>query len=225
MLKIVKPPKNFGTYSEVSQENPLRWRLCLLKDGTLIPQSSWWKCKDFLNDVVIYLRTGKVFSVYSFHNEQKINDEGGYMALKAVHASFDKNLPILNKYLTSKGFPALSLVDHDKGEGTEKVVLIPTIYWQNTFYISYITALIRSCCFTECKTIEELAEQEEKTEGDWFKKIDSLFNTKLTLKMNELVYLNYQYSSKTGYDKTYAIHNAGMQTWFESYKQSPGVLT
>ena len=218
MLTVIKPTKSFSSYVEVGQVNPLRWRLCFKNGDKLTPQSNWWKCKDFMNDVVIYLRTGKVFSVYSFHNEQKINEEGGYMALKNVHQDFEWNLPILNKYLESKGFPGLSLVPHQAEDDTTHVVLIPTIYWQNTFYISYITALIRSCCFGKCATIEELASKEEYLQHLWFEQLDNMFDKKLTAKMNELIYINYQYDGKK-LDNTYNIHNAGMQTWYNSAKQ------
>lgn len=220
MLNVVKPLKNFGGYSEVSQVNPLRWRLCLRDGDKLIPQSNWWKCKDFLNDVVIYLRTGHVFSVYSFNNEQKINEEGGYMALKNVHESFEKNLPVLNGYLLSKGFPGLSLVPCKATDETTHVVLIPTVYWQNTFYISYITALIRSCCFKEESTIEKLVEHEHYLQGGWFKKLDKMFETKYTEEMNKHIFINYQYSGKNkDFSNTYSIHNAGMQTWYNSAGQ------
>jgi hypothetical protein len=218
MLKIVNPLKTFTGYSEVPQVNPMRWRLCLKKDDTVIPQSNWWKCKDFLNDVVVYLRTGKVFSVYSFNNEQKINEEGGYMALKFVAKCFDENLPVLNKYLESKGFPTLTNCTFDGTvDGTEKLLLIPPIYWQNTFYISYITALIRSCCFKKHTDMKHMVEEEQYLKDGKFATFDKYLDTKLIEKMNELVYINYQCSGPgTGYDNTYNIHNAGICTWHES---------
>jgi hypothetical protein len=221
MLKITVKGSGFSVssepYCEVSQVNPLRWRVCLKEGDNLVPQSDWWKCKDFLNDVIIHLRTGKVFGIYGFKNNHKINEEGGYMALKEVHQAFEDNLVLLNGYLKKKEFPTIEVVPHDgKEDGTEKVVLIPSLYWQNTFYISFITAAIRACCFNKHTDVIKMMNDEEKFQGGWFAKVDKYLDRKYTDKMNELMYLNYQYSSKTGFDHTHCIHNAGIQSWISS---------
>lgn len=215
MFKVKSIPS--GSYSEVPQVAPLRWAVCHLDGKTLTGQHTWWKCKDFLNDSVVYLQTGKEFGIYGYQNKLKINDEGGYVALKNVPAFFDDNIAVLNKWLAKRGFAELSLHEHDKGCGVERVILIPTPYWKNTFLISIITSLIRACVFEPETTVEAMMKRESTFNG-YETKVLPLFVPENVDKMNHLLYLNYQYFGKDNLKDTYSIHNAGMQTWANSWK-------
>jgi len=215
MFKVKSIPSQ--SFSEVPQKAPLRWAVCHLDKGTLTGQHGWWKCKDFLNDSVVYLETGKEFGVYRYNNKLKINDEGGYVALKNVPAFFDDNIAVLNKWLKKRGFAELSLHEHDKGCNVERVILIPRIYWKNTFLISIITSLIRACVFKPEKTVEDMMKNEATFSG-YTNKVLPLFVPENVDKMNHLLYLNYQYYGKDNFSNTTAIHNAGMQTWANSWK-------
>jgi len=215
MFKVKSIPSQ--SFAEVGQKAPLRWAVCYADGKTLIGQHGWWKCKDFLNDSVVYLDTGKEFGVYGYNNKLKINDEGGYVALKHVPKFFASNVAVLNAWLKKRGFAELSLHEHDGNLGVEAVILIPTIYWKNTFLISIITSLIRACVFQEEKTVEAMMAHED-TFNNYTDKVLPLFVPENVDKMNQLLFLNYQYSGRKMLDNTYNIHNAGMQSWSNSWK-------
>ena len=205
------------SFSEIGQKAPLRWALCYKDGDTFQGQHGWWKCKDFLNDVVVYLQTGKEFGIYGFNNVAKINEEGGYLALKHVPVFFEDNLLLLNEQLLSMG---LEPIECFAGEGeVDKVVLVPTFYWTNTFFISMITSLIRSCVYKKAETFSQCVAEEETLSG-FYDKMMGLLTFNNFDKMNELMFLNYQYSSATPDCSTYNIHNAGLQSWCKSWKET-----
>jgi len=220
MFKLAPIPNTH--YSEVSQVSPMRWA-CLFLDHTeekFLAESAWWKCKDFLNDVVVYHRLKREFPMYGFQNKVRLNLSGGYLALKSVGEAFEANLAVLNTWLVKRGFDDIGLMKKDEVEfssGATHIILIPPAYWQNTFMISIITSLIRSCAFKPKKSVEELVKQEDTFNGYW-EKVSALFVPQNVEKMNTLVFLNYQYSGLTVPDSNYTIHNAGMQSWSNSWK-------
>lgn len=219
MFKIAPIPK--GGYSEVSQTAPLRWVMMHEQDGTLTAQHTWWKCKDFLNDVVVFLRTGQQFGIYGFNNTAKINDAGGYLALKHVPPFFAKTLKLLNEYLGSKKLPKIMPVDTDKAQDVEWVLLVPSFYWTSTFAISLITSLIRACVYADESTFKKCVAHESTLEG-YFDRTMALFVPENFTKIEQLIYLNYQYSFKKppASSSTHIIHDAGLQSWTNSWKNA-----
>ena len=214
-MKFTIPHQSF---SEVGQKAPLRWALCYKDGDSFEGQHGWWKCKDFLNDTVVYLRTGQEFEIYGYENKAKINDEGGYLALKNVPAFFEDNLIMLNEQLLSVG---LEPIECFNGEGeVEKVVLVPSFYWSNTFFISFITSLIRSCVYAKTTAFIDCINKEETLTGYFNKAWDKLKPEHFD-RMNELMFLNYQYNAKDlGKCDTYLIHNAGLQSWCNSWDKA-----
>ena len=212
-MKFIIPKQSF---LEVGQKALLRWALCYKNGDVFEGQHGWWKCKDFLNDVVVYLRTGKEFGIYGFNNKAQINEEGGYLALKNVPAFFEDNLLLLNEQLLSMG---LEPIECFAGAGeVEKVVLVPSFYWTNTFFISMITSLIRSCVYKKASTFAECVAEEPTLQG-YDTKMWGLLQPENFDKMNELMFLNYQYDgTKLDSCDTYLIHNAGLQSWTNSWK-------
>lgn len=209
------------SYAEVSQKSPMRW--CVLKveaDGSAVGQHSWWKCKDFLNDSVMYLRTGKEFPMYGYSNKLVLNDFGAYVALKSIPDFFEDNLGHLNNWLVERGLPEILWFDHDEGCGVEAVIGIPKEYWDSTFAISAITSLIRSCVYKKMvNNVSELFAQEPTLNG-FMENVDKIFKPVNFPMFNELIYKNYQYDGKGDNKNTYTIHNAGLQSWINS----PGVV-
>ena len=215
-LTITPNPKTFSSYSEVNQPSPMRWRVYFAdKDNVLHPQSNWWKCKDFLNDVVFYLATGKVFSIWSFNNEHQVNDEVVYMGLKAIpdHVPFIDNLKILNKFLDQQQMPSVGIVDV---EGVQYMLTIPRIYFENTFYVSAITSLIRGCVYGTVKTVDDIFVAEGTINNPKYKtSVIKWLSPQTREKFKKLLYLNYQYSGHKFVTDS-AIHNAGLQAWTNS---------
>jgi hypothetical protein len=212
-MKITIPS---GSYSEVSQIAPLRWALTYREGDTFAGQHAWWKCKDFLNDVVIYLQTGKEFSIYGFQNKAKLNDDGGYVALKNVPDFFEHNLALLNEGLIERGFTPIDYLH----EGDSHVVLIPTEYWTNTFFISAITSLIRSCVYAKCDTFKECMDKEPTLTG-FSEKLLEQFKLENAGKFNSLLFLSHQYnnSNHPASYNTHIYHDAGLQSWLTSLEK------
>lgn len=190
------------------------------KKGTLIPQSGWWKCKDFLNDVVLYIQTKQEFGIYGFNNKAEINDDGGYLALKNVPKFFTKTFALLNDFLQTKHLPPLSLVEHDGKNNIEQVVFVPMFYWTNTFAISLITSLIRACVYADEPTFEKCMKHEE-TLTNYTNKVFKVFVPENFDKIKELMFLNYQYNIKNppAPHSTHIFHNAGLQSWTNSWEK------
>lgn len=214
MIKIVSIPS--ASYAEVSQKAPLRW--CVLdvkEDGTAVGQHGWWKCKDFLNDSVIFMATGKEFDMYGYVNPLQLNDGVGYVALKAVPEFFEENLGYLNEWLVERDMPPITVHEHDGGKGVEKVIGIDEYYWCSTFTISVITSLIRSCVYKKMMNdVTELFAQEPTLTG-YMDKVDNVFVQNNTPMFKKLLYKNYQYD-RNNMGSTYTIHNAGLQSWINS---------
>lgn len=215
-MKISSIPS--GSYAEVGQKSPLRWSVLYVEnDGTAVGQHAWWKCKDFLNDSVVFLRTGKKFGIYGYTNELKINDGLSYIALKNVPAFFEKNLALLNKWLEAKKFPPIQVVEAEVGAtDVERVIGVPTLYWGNTFLISVITSLIRSCVYVEATTFDKCVKEEPTLSGYW-EKVQAAMDISKVGEMDVRLFVNYQYDGKLlKKTPTHTIHNAGLQTWINS---------
>lgn len=213
----IQPFSNSEPYNEMGQISPMRWVNLYREEDKLTAVSHWWKCKDFMNDVVIGITLKKYFHVYGFKNQIPYNEKGLYLGIKNIEvAAFKKRLAVVNAYLTGKGFPKILWITHDKGGGVQAVLFIPMAYWKNTFSISFITSLIRSCSF-EIDSITDVPNVEETLTSYW-QKADALFVPEEIKKMNELVFKNYQYS-KENHEMcgTSTMHNAGLQTWINCY--------
>lgn len=136
--------KNNSTYAEEGQKNPLRWKTLLKEGDSFTDQSGWIKCKDFYNDTVAFFKEGSVFSIYSYQNAIKKNDEGVYFLLKYIadKTSFFANLEVVNAQLHKDLGCVLAV--HDQG-GDEVILLIPNELWESTYRISMITMVVRLC--------------------------------------------------------------------------------
>jgi hypothetical protein len=134
-----------STYAEEGQKNPLRWKTLFREDTTnFVDQSGWIKCKDFYNDTVAYFKEGSVFSIYSYKNAVKKNDEGVYFLLKYIKdkTSFFKNIEVVNQQLFKDLKCQLGVWDH---KDDEMVLCIPNELWETTYRISMITMVVRLC--------------------------------------------------------------------------------
>jgi hypothetical protein len=218
MFKVVT--KNTGEYSEIPQRSPMRWRLLQKVDSTtLVDQTLALKCKDFFNDVVIYKRTGEQFSIYGFNNKVEFTDGGMYTAITNIDApSFFPNLTTINVYLESKGLPPIAVLESATKD--VHILHIPETYWDNTFFISMVSSLIRSCSYGKKGEVTQLC-QEEPTLVSYMHKVDPFFNSGFLPKANTILFSNYQYSGKDVKKLVHAgtfsyMHNAGLQSWYHS---------
>jgi hypothetical protein len=215
-LTITSKPKSFGSYAEVSQTSPMRWRVYFAdKDNVLHPQSNWWKCKDFLNDTVFFLATGKGFSIYGYNGAYEVNDPFVYVGVKDIPTDvpFLENLKVLNSFLNSQRMPEIEV---ELVEGVQYMLVIHRVYFENTFYISAITSLIRGCVYGTVKTIDDIFAAESTISSPTYKKsVTNWLSPKTREKFKKIVYLNYQYHGDT-YNSVYNVHDAGLQSWTNS---------
>lgn len=207
-----------SSYAEVSQKSPMRWSVLFVnEDGVATGQHGWWKCKDFLNDCVIYLHTGRKFPMYGFNNELKLNDGVAYVALKNIPDFFEENLGYLNEFLAERGLPVITWHEHDGGCGVQAVIGIDEKYWCSTFTISVITSMIRSCAYA--KLVNDISEfwQHEPTLVGYIDSVLPHFVPENFEKCAKILFKNYQYDGTTALTcSTYSIHNAGLQSWLNS---------
>lgn len=135
-----------NTYSEIAQANPLRWRVMLRDKKVLHSQSGLIKCKDFFNDIVAWKHGGHQFNIYSFNNQVKFNRFGLYMLLTSItdKKQFLSNLDALNERLKKDLNTKISTYSLPKDENS-LVIHIPNPVWQNTYYVSLATMMIRLC--------------------------------------------------------------------------------
>lgn len=144
MFKIKVLKKHRGQYAELDQPNPLRWRIVLRKGDVLTSQSCLIKCKDFFNDIVAWKKAKKAFVIYSFSNRIKFNREGLFFHLTEIENRdlFLENLHIVDARLEQDLGVSLTVWNVAPNS---VVILIPHKLFQNTYYISLLSMLIRLC--------------------------------------------------------------------------------
>lgn len=137
------------TYGEISQPNPMRWRIMRRNKKTLTSQAGIMKCKDFFNDLVAYRKTGKKFSIYGFDNSTvTFNKYGLYMLLTEIQwpEQFIQNVnATLNAKLKEQLQTEVKMYKQGK---TSVVVHIPNALWENTYRISLATMVLRLCNYS-----------------------------------------------------------------------------
>jgi hypothetical protein len=144
MFDIKILDKHKGTYAELDQPNPLRWRIMHRKGDTLVSQSCMLKCKDFFNDVVAWKKAKKSFVIYGFNNNIKFNKEGLYLYLTEIS---NPDMFLYNLFIVDERMIAdLGVeIEYVAREDNTVVVLIPHKLFSSTYYISLLTMLIRLC--------------------------------------------------------------------------------
>lgn len=218
-----------STYAEVGQINPLRWKtLFKEEDGSFTDQSGWVKCKDFYNDTVAYFKEGSVFSIHSYQNKIKKNDEGVYFLLKYIKdkASFFRNIEVMNQRLFTDLKCSVGVWD----QGNDEVVIcVPLELWETTYRISMVTFVIRLCNYgNEYKCWEDFWDTHAPSY-----KIESAFTQDAknnAVQLGFLVpeafkdywwYCGPAYNSKVKKNQTGStIHNNGVSNWSMFMKQA-----
>lgn len=213
-------------YQEMSQANPLLWRILDKKGDVFTDQSGEIRCKDFFNDIVAWKHGGHKFSIYKFNNEITFNRGGLWFLLTNVYDTdqFVTNMLILNEKLTEQLKCRMKIVPVPEGV----LIQIPTPLWKSTYRISTITSLIRLCNYK--KTFEKWEDffgvdsPVHTTETNWNNKT-RVFVQKNGFKLNSK-YSKYWYFSTFGYtsagDKPISpkiVHNNGMCDWVKAIEQ------
>lgn len=217
------------TYIEIGQPNPLRWIICKRVNDKEVEQvSNLIRCKDFFNDFTYTIQTGKNFSIYGFNaNEYSPPKKGEnvYFAVKHLFPEFYQNMEFLNKWLLEdQKFPTITAYKQDN---VSALLVIPGKYFENTYYTSLVTLLIRLMnTHTKYETFKDVKEynhhSQERTllnaaisKNWWF--------AGLPEKGKKYVwYQNQDYNSDVEQNKTIPygvstyVHNNGLVSWSNS---------
>ena len=145
MKTIVDTNTPFGSYSEVSQSNPIRWAVYEPLDDTFVSKSGWLKCKDFFNDWVVCRQMPDSFVKYGFDSAlfKKDPKSSGFLLVKDYSTAFEKNMELLNQWLIKDQKHSTIKVYQTNKSGRLLLELGPW-YLRNTYNISLISFLIRS---------------------------------------------------------------------------------
>jgi hypothetical protein len=145
---LVKQLLPFGKptdYAETSQANPIRYVVYYKnEDGTYQAQTNEFKCKDFFNDMVAWYH-GIKFRRYGMDfREFNLNDEGVYVELRNLKPTFLDNM----KVVLGEEFKVFGAEVTFENIGTRKTSLmafIPRKFFSCTYFISYLTVMLRNC--------------------------------------------------------------------------------
>lgn len=211
-------------YCEVGQQNPLRWYL--LKEtapGEYQKVSERWKCKDFMNEVVVCWHTKKEYSIYGFSTKNSMLNRGSdhlpfllELDEEVPFSVFENNIAVVNEYLIEHG---LSPVFTAPWKENLAFLALPLDALDSTFYMSMYTLLVRAAHIpTAVDTYDKLY----KAAYDQDKGLMATLKTKVPSEMPEeqkkyLVYCNDTYNIKRDDSdpslSTSMIHNCGIQGW------------
>lgn len=219
----IKPNNNHIALGEVGQTNPLRWVILHKEpDGpgsetVYQEETPEFKCKDFFNEVLAKYH-GHKLSIYGFNaGELSLNEEGVYVLLKNIHDMevFTKNIGLVSTYAEKFGGTKLSLEPIDD---TNAVMLLPRWYFQNTFYISLLTYLIRISNVTQEIKDETFMEHPSKAIDNPFSAVyrEAVAHGFSKMPVDTFFYVgegDYYTKPSSGY-----VHNCGVNGWIGALK-------
>ena len=207
-------------YSEISQDNPLRWYL-LKQTGpeSFKRVSSRWKCKDFMNEVVVCWHTKKEFTIYNFSTKNDmLNRESELLPLLCEllfsYEVFENNLAVINEYLIEQELDPVYVQEWKPGFA---FIGLPLDSLRSTYHMSLYTLLVRAA-HIEAK-VDTFADLYKKGYPQDVKLLNTL-KTKVPREMPEeqqqyIVYCNNNYAIKRDATEvtlgTSMIHNCGIQ--------------
>lgn len=219
---ILWSPSLGKPYSEIDQDNPLRWYL--LKEfspGEYTKVSERWKCKDFMNEVVVCWNTGKKYYIYGFAtNPDMLNKNADHLPflleLSFDYATFENNISVVNDYLMEHG---LAPVHVELWKDNLVFLALPLEALENTFNMSMYTLLVRSAHISD--KVESWEELNKKAFSQDRKLLDTLKKkvpgTMPDTQKQYIVYCNDTYNIKHGDTDpslgTGMVHNCGIQGW------------
>ena len=211
----------FPGYAEEGQDNPLRWVLLSKSGGDVLEATyentgTWWKCKDFLNDTVFAIQTGKQLSIYGWNTANLSLPKKGeplYLAVKDFTKNFENNV---NNCLGN----AVTFVGDGELNGSKvKVLEIAPQGVSNTYFISLITLMIRLCnSETSFQNVEELKAYKGFGGGDqgkWDEVVAKGWLFDLPQHLTKFIwYCGDKYNSETVESPSSSmVHNCGVLSW------------
>lgn len=227
-MNMVVYQHTFNRLNESNQKNPIRWMpVVKTADNEYTNQTVSFKCKDYLNDFVIYNRMGKVFSIYGMRSDAvTFKTDGGldlvvYNLGNELTSHLDK---VIIPFVKEKwdGVFSYETTDITGLDDVSKglILHIPVECLSSTFRISLITLMIRALnynglpAFTDYQSFLEVTTPETLWEmvKIYVKKHGVVFPTydSYTFFLRE----KYNSSSMDGV-VDFMMHDAGCKAFYE----------
>jgi len=206
-------PKRRGNYAEIPQVNPLRWTFYRKDGDKYTAQSGVMRCRDYFNDVVA-LQHGKSGVVYGFDPKtMKLNTEGMYILLTNCHDNLERNLEVLIGDDAPAGFGmSLERVVDKPGN---VLLFLSHEFFSTTYYISYITLLIRAAnCDAVMTCFADIKQSYDKVVENQYEYMDE-YRMTLPDSVKQYWYLGSPTThSGNAYHYASVIHDNGISGWY-----------
>jgi hypothetical protein len=220
-MKIVGPNIEW-TLQESPQKNPIRWRILKQqKDDQCSPQTSFFRCKDYFNDVVAAYR-GKFFTEYGFNNKLiDLSDDKLLVQIKFLENKENYCATLnaaINPKLEAEGLPKL-VYDDVEGETDTLVLFFDRKLFDNTYTISLLTYLLRIANQVDAHATYEslVTSMNAKTDRPFYIHYDKVVSGKFQSPLNEPFWwwTSANYNSKKQEDNCQGgwVHNNGCYSW------------
>jgi len=216
----IKTVPSSSSLTETGQSNPIRFCFVKREDTTLTPESPWFKCKDYFNDVVA-AKNGLFFVQYGFDNSKLSakDEQGAWLLLKEIKykEEFKKSLQAVQH----EEHPVL--VEDIDDKPTMLLIYIPEFYFENTYKISLLTFLIRLCNEIGSPTIftgfEQALRSSNCVMSNMFyqRHIDRIVKDGWKAPVEGYWWwCGNMYNSKTTWypEHSRTVHNCGVKSWF-----------
>ena len=161
---------NVQRYAEVGQVRPCLFSFAVVdpkKEGVVLQQHSWIKCRDFLNDTLVWKAQmkdlGKVLDngrYYGYDFKGDIDENNTRFVMTNIGGLVD-NVPLLNKIETEAGYEPTKVSLDETGK---IAMTVGDKRWMdNTVASSFYTYLLRMFTYGKMSKVEELF----KTNDPW----------------------------------------------------------
>lgn len=219
---LVKQLLPFGkptVYAENGQTNPIRYVVYYKnEDGTYQAQTNEFKCKDFFNDMVAWYHGIKFLRYGMDFREFNLNEEGVYVELRNLKPQFLDNVKVVLGE-EFKVFGAEVSFEKIGARKTSVMMFIPRKFFSCTYFISYLTLMLRNCNWDVSYTSP--GDIFSYSGSDGLLKTSKAIMNKWPLK-DEPWFSEYWYyyraeiNSKKPYQQEYwdsCVHNCGVVQW------------
>lgn len=144
-------------YDEMSQEYPLKFAWVKQEKDTYLAQHWWVKCRDFLQDAVLFSKLNEDLSIYKFSIDEDFV-ETNLLALnfpKKKHVDYlITNLIYLNSLEDLNNIPHTELVYLNKSDKTMIIKL--SDYWKSSpILLSFYTFYLKILSYSETGSFDE----------------------------------------------------------------------
>jgi hypothetical protein len=201
-------------YGEIPQQNPIQYALYQLEaDDKWVPDSAWFKCRDFFNEFVGVYNNHRV-KIYNFDfRGKKLPDYGVWLRLRNLYSNFFHNIELLRPVLSELDVELNVVPLADKP--SEAFTLLPRKLFENTFLISKVTLLIRMCnANVNYESYDDLLAKSQ--EPLYIMNRDAFNKRGLTLPKEYSDFWYYsskQYNSKSKNHIDVIVHDCGFKNW------------